>query len=194
MRILEYVRHAPDAVVHLDQPVGVENFLPRGLFRWRETITYHLEYIRIRGQGEHRHDHALDPGSKDKLIFRMLQMMQKIPVKNGLALFVKSDGRIKGLLAAVRHQAPQKGDDRRWYRVVDHEINVREFEQPGQSRFADDDRIAEYRLVTAVQDWNCKRYLFVRIDRAPDDIGGLVAIEDAADHLKLKIQMCATRT
>ena len=194
MGVLEYVRHAPDAVVHLHQPVGIEDFLAGGFFRRRETIANDLEDIGVGGQGEHRHHHALDAGREHQFVFRVFQVVQKIAVKNRFSLLVEADGRVKRLLAAGRHQAAQEGYDGRRHRVVDHEINVGKLEQAVQALLADDDCITIDGVVAAMQYRNRERHRVIRVDRAADDIGRLVAVEHGADHLELKVQMRPPRT
>ena len=78
-------------------------------------------------------------------------MMQKITVKNGLTLFVETDSRVKRFFTAGRHQASQKGNDRRRHRVIHHEVDIGEFEQAIQSLGAEDDGVCVYRSFAIVQ-------------------------------------------
>ena len=115
--------------MHFHQPVSIFHLLTRGFLRRREAVADHLEYIGIGRQGKNRHHHALYSRRENQFVFGVFQVMQEITVENRLALLVKAYRRVKRFLAAGRHQAPQKGDDGGGYRVIDHEIDVGEFEQ-----------------------------------------------------------------
>ena len=88
-------------------------------------------------------------------------MVQEITVENGLALLVEPDRGVKRLLAAGRHQAPQKGNDRRRHRVVHHEVDISKLEQPIQTLRADDDGIGVDRTIATVQQGYGERSVLV---------------------------------
>ncbi len=90
-----------------------------------------LEHIGVRRQRKHRHHQALDTGRHNKLIVRMLQVVQKVPVKQGFALLVQAQHGVHLGLGLVRQQRAQKLDVGAGRFHVHQEIGARKTEQRG---------------------------------------------------------------
>ena len=60
VRVLQRVRHAPDAVVALHQHVLLLHRLPVDVLDRRDVVADDLEHVRVGGQREHDHHQPAD--------------------------------------------------------------------------------------------------------------------------------------
>ena len=79
-----------------------------GHIPFANAIPNHLENVGIRRQGKNNHHHAFDAGCALKQIGGMLQMMQKIPIKECLTLLLQADGIIELGLGFAWEQGLEK--------------------------------------------------------------------------------------
>ena len=105
-QILEFlgIGHTAYAIVFFYHMVFL-SYLPGGnAFLRGELVPDDLEHRLQRRQGENRHHHARDAGSDDEEVFGMTQVLQKVTVENGLAVFMQADRRVYFRTLFVRQQ------------------------------------------------------------------------------------------
>ena len=116
--VLEDVRHPACAIVVLDQRVLAHDLAAVGVLGRRDPILDHLEYIRIRGQGEHAHHQALDARRDDEPVARVREMVQEIAIEEVLAGLLQSDHRVQlGGGLVLEHGAQERDIGGRHFHV-----------------------------------------------------------------------------
>src|SRR5690606_26057745 len=103
----------------------------RGVIHVRlgDSVAYELEHIGIRRKGEHHHDEPVYARCDVEAIVRMRQMLEKVTVEQGLALFLQTDGGIELSFGLTRHERTEEVDVSCGGFRVHQEVGARETEQ-----------------------------------------------------------------
>ena len=104
-------------IFFLDQCLG-------GFFRRREVILDQLKDIRKRGQRKHQHHQAADTGRGIDDVGGILEMMQKIAVKQILAVLLQAQHGVNLAARFFRQDAADKLHIRRRHFHIDHEVGA----------------------------------------------------------------------
>ena len=194
--VFQRIGHAAHAVVLLDQQILALDLLARSVFGRRIKVLNHLENIRKTGQIKHQHHHALDAGGDAKFVGRMAQVVQKVAVKQRLALFGQAQRVVNFVARLARHHAAQKLHIGRWHFHVHHEVGAGKAEQHQQIVLAKQGGVYDQAPFFVVQNRQRKRKLIKAVDQLAHHIAALVAKKQAREHLNLKVraQLGVTQT
>ena len=185
--VFQCVSHAPDAVMLLDQQVLALDLLARGVFGRGIKVFDDFEYIGKAWQVKHQHNHAFDAWRDTELVARVAQMVQKVAVKQGLALLGQAKGVVDFVTRFAWHQAAQKLYIGRRHLHIDHEIGAGKAKQQQHVVLAVEGGVYDQTSVGMVQHRQRKSELLKAIDQLAHDVAALVTEKQAREHLQLEI-------
>jgi hypothetical protein len=146
-----------------------------------------LEHVGEARQVEHQHDHALDAGRDAEAVGAVAQVVQEVAVEQRLALLGQAQRVVELGARLARHQAAQELHVGRRNLHVDHEVGAREAEQDQQVVLANSAHRSQLARGRVVQDGQRKRQLLKAVDDLAHQVGALVAVEQAGQHLDLEV-------
>jgi hypothetical protein len=196
MRVLERVGHAADAVVLLDEQVLGHDLLARRVLLRRVEVLDDLEHVRVRRQVEHQHHHALDARRDAEAVAAVPQVVHEVAVEHVLALLLQAERAVQLGAGLARHHAAQELHVGARHLHVDHEVGARVTEDHQQLVLAEERRVDDELAAGAfagMQDRQRQRDLDEAVDDLADEVGALVAEEQARQHLDLKVRARAER-
>ena len=114
-------------------------------------------------------------------------MVKKVAVEQRFALLGQAECGVELAARLFRHQTAQKLHISRRYLHVHHEIRTRKGEQHLQVTLSKQRSVNHQQAGIVVQDGQRKRHFSETVDHFAHHIGAFVAVEQAGEHLQLKI-------